>query len=74
MIRKNHCSASGWAILLSVDPRAYCSIAKCQVSGELVREGQSALDAGDFTRAVQEFEQAQQVSPENLESESADWR
>jgi tetratricopeptide (TPR) repeat protein len=32
----------------------------------LVREGQSALDAGDFDRATRSFEQARQLSPENL--------
>jgi tetratricopeptide (TPR) repeat protein len=33
----------------------------------LIREGQSALDAGDFPRATSEFEQARRVAPENIE-------
>src|SRR5579864_263797 len=33
----------------------------------MIREGQSALDAGDFSRAVQEFENARQLAPENAE-------
>src|ERR1700686_4283897 len=38
-----------------------------QASAPLIREGQSALDAGDFSRAVQTFEKAEQLSPEDLE-------
>ncbi|HZZ14729.1 MAG TPA: tetratricopeptide repeat protein [Candidatus Sulfotelmatobacter sp.] len=38
-----------------------------QPSAPLIREGQSALDAGDFSRAVQTFEKAEQLSPENPE-------
>jgi hypothetical protein len=34
---------------------------------ELMRQGQSALDGRDFSRAAQEFEQARQLAPENLE-------
>src|SRR5436190_22428814 len=34
---------------------------------KLVREGQAALDAGDFGRAVNNFERAEQLAPENLE-------
>src|SRR5713101_3396685 len=32
----------------------------------LLRKGQNALDAGDFAGAVSAFEEAQQLSPENL--------
>jgi len=30
----------------------------------LLRDGQSALDAGDFSRAVQDFENARQLAPD----------
>jgi Flp pilus assembly protein TadD len=33
----------------------------------LLRDGQSALDAGDFSRAVQDFENARQLAPDNAE-------
>jgi tetratricopeptide (TPR) repeat protein len=33
----------------------------------LIRQGQSALDAGDFSRAATKFEQAWQVAPGNIE-------
>src|SRR5258708_25355534 len=31
----------------------------------LIRDGQTALDAGDFSRAIQQFEKAEQLSPDN---------
>jgi len=34
----------------------------------LIREGQGALDAGEFARAVSNFERATQMAPENLEA------
>lgn len=46
-----------------------CSVASPQnePAAALIHEGQKALDAGDFTRAAGDFEQARQLDPENLE-------
>src|SRR5579863_1146366 len=33
----------------------------------LVRQGQAALDAGDYARAAANFEKARQLAPENLD-------
>src|SRR5437016_14413730 len=34
----------------------------------LVRDGQTAIASGDFSRAATDFEQARQLAPENLEA------
>jgi tetratricopeptide (TPR) repeat protein len=47
----------------------FCSVASSQnqLPQALIREGQKALDAGDFARAAGDFERARQFAPESLE-------
>src|SRR5437763_13270790 len=64
-----HRSASHFVILLLLFlPQTLAAGAQAgsQVSA-LLRDGQKALDAGDFSRALQDFEQALQVAPQNPE-------
>src|SRR5580765_7414551 len=47
-----------------------CAIAASQSSSPqaqgLARDGQAALDAGEFVRAAKDFEQARSLAPDNL--------
>src|SRR3954468_2885884 len=43
-------------------------LAQDQKISFLLREGREALDSGDFARAAQDFEQARQLAPDDLEA------
>ncbi len=49
------------ALLLSLGASA---VSQNQQLTLLIREGQEALDAGDFARAASDFEQARQLAPD----------
>src|SRR6266496_516553 len=53
------------ALLLALCP---VSISQNQRLSSLIREGRTALDAGDFPSAARNFEQARQLAPDDLEA------
>src|SRR5437016_5995337 len=68
---KTHRVASLPNPLLSLLMVIFCGCAGLMAQSttveSLIRSAQAALDAGDYSRAAQQFEQARQTAPEKLE-------
>lgn len=61
-VKRSFLVAFCWLLLSTV------AVAQSPGLSALLRDGQDALDSSDFARAARDFEQAQQLTPDNLDA------